>query len=78
MNSVAADEPTGELDTETGQQMLDLFHKLNTKYNKTIIIVTHDQRISSIATNTLEIVDGRIVGGTDTERGSVAQHTLTE
>jgi putative ABC transport system ATP-binding protein len=75
---ILADEPTGELDTETGQQMLDLFEKLNTKYRKTIIIVTHDQRISAIATNTLEIVDGRIVSGTEAERGPVAQSAPTE
>ncbi len=67
---VLADEPTGELDTETGQQMLDLFHKLNTKFKKTIMIVTHDQRISSIADRTLEIVDGKIVGEARTRRGS--------
>jgi putative ABC transport system ATP-binding protein len=75
---ILADEPTGELDTETGQQMLNLFQKLNTKYRKTIMIVTHDQRISSIATNTLEIVDGRIVEGSDTEGSPAAQPSPTE
>jgi putative ABC transport system ATP-binding protein len=75
---ILADEPTGELDTETGQQMLNLFQKLNTKYRKTIMIVTHDQRISAIATNTLEIVDGRIVEGSDIKGSPVAQPTPTE
>jgi putative ABC transport system ATP-binding protein len=75
---ILADEPTGELDTETGQQMLDLFQKLNTKYGKTIMIVTHDARISSIATNTLEIVDGRIVEGSDVEGSPIAQPTPAE
>lgn len=68
---VLADEPTGELDTDTGKQMLDLFHSLNTKYRKTVIIVTHDQRISSIAHRTLKIEDGRIVGEVATKRGAL-------
>ncbi|MFQ6060125.1 MAG: ABC transporter ATP-binding protein [Thermoplasmata archaeon] len=68
---VLADEPTGELDTETGKQMLDLFHDLNTKFKKTVIIVTHDPRVSAIAHRTLEIVDGKIVGEVATERGAL-------
>ena len=59
-----ADEPTGELDTKTGQEMLDLFRNLNKTFRKTIIIVTHDVRASKIASRTLEIVDGTIVGET--------------
>ncbi len=75
---ILADEPTGELDTKTGRQMLDLFRKLNAQYRKTIIIVTHDERISSIATKTLEIVDGMIVGETQIEQGGVAQPSSAE
>jgi putative ABC transport system ATP-binding protein len=59
-----ADEPTGELDTKTGQDMLDLFQTLNQKFGKIIIIVTHDQRAARIAHRTLEIVDGEIIGET--------------
>jgi putative ABC transport system ATP-binding protein len=59
-----ADEPTGELDTKTGQEMLDLFKTLNQKFGKTVIIVTHDPRATIIAHRTLEIVDGEIVGET--------------
>ena len=59
---ILADEPTGELDTETGQEMLNLFRDLNRRFKKTAIVVTHDVRISEIADRTLEIVDGRIVG----------------
>lgn len=75
---VLADEPTGELDTETGQQMLDLFHKLNTKFKKTIMIVTHDQRISSIADRTLEIVDGKILGEALTQRDPLVKPSQSE
>ena len=57
---ILADEPTGELDTATGQQILHLFQKLRDEYKKTIVIVTHDQRIGQIADTVMTIVDGRI------------------
>jgi len=57
-----ADEPTGELDSETGHQILMLFRKLRDEFGKTIIIVTHDQRIGQIADSVMTIVDGRITG----------------
>lgn len=59
---VLADEPTGELDSETGQQILNLFKKLRDDYKKTVVIVTHDQRIGEIADRVMTIVDGRITG----------------
>ena len=57
---ILADEPTGELDTVTGQQILHLFKRLRDEYRKTIVIVTHDQRIGQIADTVMTIVDGRI------------------
>lgn len=57
---ILADEPTGELDTKTGKQILDLFKLLRDKHGKTIVIVTHDLRISHIANRVMMIVDGRI------------------
>ncbi|MFA5895957.1 MAG: ABC transporter ATP-binding protein [Thermoplasmata archaeon] len=59
---VLADEPTGELDTNTGREILELFRQLNQDLKKTIVVVTHDQRVASIAHRILEIVDGKIVG----------------
>jgi putative ABC transport system ATP-binding protein len=58
---ILADEPTGELDTETGQEVLNLFKRLNKKQKLTEIIVTHDQRISNIADIKFNISDGKIV-----------------
>jgi len=56
-----ADEPTGELDTKTGQEVLDLFQHLNQDFGKTVVVVTHDQRVASIAHRILEIRDGKIL-----------------
>ena len=55
-----ADEPTGELDRDTGEQILSLFKKLKEQYAKTIVIVTHDLRIGEIADRVMMMVDGTI------------------
>ncbi len=57
---ILADEPTGELDTATGQQILHLLQQLKTDYNKTVVIVTHDLRVGQIADTVMHIVDGKI------------------
>src|SRR5439155_1978834 len=57
-----ADEPTGELDTKTRQEVLDLFQQMNQEFGKTIVVVTHDARVSQIAHRILEIRDGKILG----------------
>ena len=54
-----ADEPTGNLDTATGKQILELLVKLN-EQGKTIIIVTHEATIATHARNKLHMLDGRI------------------
>ena len=57
-----ADEPTGELDTKTGQEVLNLFQRLNQDLKKTIVVVTHDARVADIANRVLDIRDGKILG----------------
>lgn len=61
---ILADEPTGELDTKTGQEVLDLFRRLNQDLGKTIVVVTHDARVAHIAHRVLDIEDGKILGET--------------
>ena len=61
---ILADEPTGELDSETGHQILTLFKRLRDENKKTVVIVTHDQRFGQIADTVMTIEDGRITGQT--------------
>jgi len=56
-----ADEPTGNLDTKTGKELMEIFKELNEKENITIILVTHDPDVSRIAHNKVYLRDGQIV-----------------
>lgn len=57
---ILADEPTGALDSATGNQVMDIFQELN-QQGKTIILVTHDKGIASQADRIISMNDGRIV-----------------
>jgi putative ABC transport system ATP-binding protein len=58
---ILADEPTGELDTKTGAEILGLFERLHRELGKTVVLVTHDDRVAGIADRILRIEDGKIV-----------------
>lgn len=60
---ILADEPTGALDSKTGIEVLDLIKKLNEEGN-TIILVTHDNNIASLAKRIVRIHDGKIIEDT--------------
>jgi putative ABC transport system ATP-binding protein len=57
-----ADEPTGNLDTHTGADILDLIRDLHTRLGATILIVTHDPNVAHSCPRTITIRDGRVVG----------------
>lgn len=57
-----ADEPTGNLDFETGNGILEVFEGLN-RSGQTIVMVTHDQKVASRAGKTIKLVDGRVESG---------------
>ena len=57
---VLADEPTGNLDTQTGREVLSLLVTLNREEGRTIVIVTHDPSITQFATRTIHLLDGKI------------------
>jgi putative ABC transport system ATP-binding protein len=56
------DEPTGALDFKTGVQILKLLKVINTKYRKTVIIITHNASIALIADRVIKMRSGEIVG----------------
>lgn len=66
---VLADEPTGALDTKTGEQIMDLLTKLNQE-GKTIIMVTHEPEIAAFANRRIVIRDGVISSDSKLERGT--------
>lgn len=55
------DEPTGNLDTKTGAQIISLFQELNEKDGITLILVTHENRLSKVAHRVIRLEDGKIV-----------------
>jgi lipoprotein-releasing system ATP-binding protein len=59
------DEPTGNLDSETGREVIDFFRELNAKDGVTLLIVTHERRISSVAKRVIAMRDGMLVETTD-------------
>jgi putative ABC transport system ATP-binding protein len=59
------DEPTGNLDSDTGREVIDFFRELNAKDGVTLLIVTHERRISSVAKRVIAMRDGMLVETTD-------------
>jgi putative ABC transport system ATP-binding protein len=57
-----ADEPTGNLDTQTGAEILRLIQDLHTRLGATVLIVTHDPVVAASCPRTVTIRDGRVVG----------------
>jgi len=57
---ILADEPTGNLDTRTGADIIDLMKRLNKERGKTFIVVTHDRRIADAAERALYLLDGEL------------------
>ena len=58
---VLCDEPTGSLDKKTGEEVISLLHEVNKKYQKTVVIVTHDEGIAGGADRIVRIEDGTII-----------------
>ena len=57
---VLADEPTANLDSETGQRIIDLMHDLNRRQGTTFLFSSHDHKIVQMADRVVELADGRI------------------
>ncbi len=65
-----ADEPTGNLDSETGSRIVQLLEELNRESKTTIILVTHDPALASRAQRIIRLSDGRVVSDTETEQAA--------
>ena len=58
---ILADEPTGNLDSKTSQEIIELLKYTNQKYNQTLLLITHDEKIALQADRIITIGDGKIV-----------------
>ncbi len=58
---IVADEPTGNLDTVSGKQILELISELNRKQGKTVLMVTHESEVAKLAHETIFLRDGKII-----------------
>ncbi len=58
---ILADEPTGNLDSKSSNEIVELLKKSNREYNQTIIMITHNMEIAQIADRIIKIEDGKIV-----------------
>ncbi len=69
---ILADEPTGNLDTKTGEMVLDTFQRLHQEHGRTIVLITHEQYVAEHAERIIHIRDGSIL-----EDGKVNHRRLT-
>lgn len=82
---VFADEPTGNLDSKTTIEVMEMIRDFARRFNQTIVLVTHDPELAKYADRIVTLVDGRIVGDTknetnnaeyDTERGEANEQAI--
>lgn len=60
---ILADEPTGNLDSKTSQDVLSLLKISSSKFDQTIVMITHNEEIAQLADRIIHIEDGKIIGG---------------
>ena len=60
---ILADEPTGNLDTKTSDEVMSLLKTMIKKYNQTLVMITHDETIAQMADRVIYIEDGKVVKG---------------
>src|SRR5271170_32098 len=65
-----ADEPTGNLDSKTGGEIIELLKNLRVEKQMTLVIATHDAKVAAHAQRVIELADGRIANATQNDRNS--------
>lgn len=68
---ILADEPTGNLDSKTGEIVLDTFQRLNRELGRTVVLITHEQEVAEHADRILFIKDGLLLSDTPTGRKNI-------
>lgn len=63
-----ADEPTGNLDTATGERIIELLFDLNREFSTTLVLVTHDERLAQRCDRIIKLVAGEIASDSDSSR----------
>jgi putative ABC transport system ATP-binding protein len=75
---VLADEPTGNLDTRSGDEIAGLLREVAKQYGRTVIMVTHDPRIAAYADKIIFLKDGRVVDQTRLEAHPAIEQKTAE
>jgi putative ABC transport system ATP-binding protein len=68
-----ADEPTGNLDTRTGEEILMLIRDLHSRFGTTVVIVTHDMKVAGSCQRTIALCDGRVIEDTRRDGGRLLE-----
>lgn len=60
---ILADEPTGNLDSKTSKEVIDLMKKVSKEFDQTVVIITHDNEVAKLSDRIIQIEDGKVVNG---------------
>jgi putative ABC transport system ATP-binding protein len=71
---ILADEPTGNLDSVTGEIVLHTFQSLNVEHGKTIVLITHESYVAEHADRIIHILDGQILSDEKNHHKRIAGH----